>query len=169
MLLLASMTVYPVFAQRASEYQVKAAYLYHFLNFVEWPEAAFHGPAAPFEICVYGNDPFGSELDHAVDKKRVRGRSIHVRRSTGPAPPNGCHILFISESERPRLPWILDSVAKQPSLTVSEVPAFEQNGGMVRFVVQNESVRLRINSQSASDAGLKISSRLLSVATLVGR
>jgi len=168
--LMAMMTAaWPAAAQRAGEYQVKAAYLYHFLNFVEWPETAFQGQGAPFEICVFGTDPFGPDLDHVIDNKQVRGRSIRVRRSAGASPPGGCHILFIAESERTRVHWVLESVAKQPTLTVGELPGFEESGGMVRFIVHSDIVRLRINSRPAAEAGLKISSRLLSVATVVGQ
>jgi len=162
-------TATAAYAQVASEYQVKAAYLYQFLNFVDWPESAFRDANDPFEICILGIDPFGSDLDRIIQNKQVRGRAIHVRRSSASARPTRCHIVFIAETERTRMQWILESVSGQSVLTVGELPAFEENGGMFRFVIERDSVRLRINAHSATQAGLRISSRLLSVATLVGQ
>ncbi len=153
-------------AQQVSEYQVKAAYLFHFLNFVDWPQRAFRDAAAPFEICAIGTDPFGSDLDNTVAGKQVRGRSVRVRRLAGTPPAKDCHILFIAASERARVSWILDAVAGRPLLTVSELPEFEEQGGMIRFVVEQESVRLRINPKAVQGAGLQASSKLLAIATL---
>lgn len=157
----------PAAAQRVSEYQVKAAYLYQFLNFVQWPQGAFRTSEDAFEICLLGNDPFGRDLDRIVEGKQVRGRRVQVQRLGGTAWPNHCHVLFIAVSERPRLSWILDSVARQPLLTVSELREFEEQGGMIRFVVESDNVRLHINPRAANDAGLQISSKLLSVAAVV--
>jgi hypothetical protein len=159
----------PAVAQEVSEYQVKAAYLYHFLNFVQWPERAFADPVAPFELCVVGADPFGSVLDNTVRNKQVRGRPVRVQRIAVSAAAKTCHILFISTSERTRVPWILDSVAGRPLLTVSELTGFEEQGGMIRFVVEHGNVRLRINPANSAASGLQISAKLLSVATVVGR
>lgn len=153
-------------AQEASEYQVKAAYLYHFLNFVDWPSFAFDG-AEPVNICVVGNDPFGNDLDEIVRDKRVGGRGVQVRRFTGTAAGKKCHILFIADSESNRVGSILETVAGTPVLTVADLAGFETRGGMIRFVVEHDNVRLRINPDSATAAGLLISAKLLSVSTVV--
>lgn len=152
---------------QAGEYQVKAAYLYQFLNFVVWPGHAFLAPDSPYEICILGTDPFGAELDNTVRGKQVRGRSVHVQRLGSPASARHCQILFIAASERTRLPWILEAVAGLPLLTVSELRDFEDRGGMVRFVVEHDNVRLRVNPDSSAAVGVQISSKLLSVSTVV--
>jgi YfiR/HmsC-like len=157
----------PAAAQGAGEYQVKAAYLYQFLNFVEWPERAFANAGASFEICVMGADPFGSDLDNTVRGKRVRGRPVHVQRIAAQVEGKSCHVLFIAASERTRLSRILEAVASRPLLTVSELPGFEEQGGIIRFVVEHDNVRLRINPNNGAAAGLQISAKLLSVATVV--
>ncbi len=159
----------PARTQQVGEYQVKAAYLYQFLNFVDWPQHAFRDAAAPFEICVIGTDPFGSDLDNTVAGKQVGGRRVQVRRLAGIASAKDCHILFIAASERARISWILDAVAGQPLLTVSELRDFEEQNGIVRFVLERDNVRLRINAAAAAANGLQISSKLLSVATVVRR
>ena len=154
-------------AAQAGEYQVKAAYLYQFLNFVAWPGHAFQTPDSPYEICILGADPFGADLDNTVRGKQVRGRPVHVQRLGTPASARHCQILFIAASERTRLPWILEAVAGLPLLTVSELRDFEEHGGMVRFVVEHDTVRLRINPDSSAAVGVQISSKLLSVSTVV--
>jgi hypothetical protein len=154
-------------AGQASEYQVKTAYMYQFLNFVVWPASAFPANDSPFEICILGADPFGAELDNMVRGKQVRGRSVHVQRLASPPSARRCHILFIAVSERTRLAWILEAVSGLPLLTVSELRDFEQQGGMVRFVVEHDNVRLRINPDSSAAAGVEISSKLLGVSTVV--
>jgi YfiR/HmsC-like len=151
----------------ASEYQVKAAYLYQFLNFVSWPESATPAPNTPFQICVLGVDPFAADLDNIVRGKRVHGHYVHVQRMSSPSSTRGCHILFISASERNRLALVLEAVAGLPLLTVSELQDFERKGGMIRFVLEHENVRLRINPDTSAAAGLQISAKLLAVATVV--
>jgi hypothetical protein len=141
--------------------------MYQFLNFVVWPASAFPANDSPFEICILGADPFGAELDNMVRGKQVRGRSVHVQRLASPPSARRCHILFIAVSERTRLAWILEAVSGLPLLTVSELRDFEQQGGMVRFVVEHDNVRLRINPDSSAAAGVEISSKLLGVSTVV--
>ena len=151
----------------ASEYQVKAAYLCQFLNFVSWPESAVPAPNGSYQICVLGVDPFASDLDNTVRGKRVHGRHVRVQRLATASSARGCHILFISTSERTRLGLILDTISKLPLLTVSELQDFEGKGGMIRFVLEHDNVRLRINPDTSAAAGLQISAKLLAVATVV--
>jgi hypothetical protein len=141
--------------------------LYQFLHFVVWPDSAFRAPDSPYEICILGTDPLGADLDNTIRGKQVRGRSVRAQRLTSPASAGRCQILFIAASERARLPWILEAVAGLPLLTVSELREFEEQGGMVRFVVERDTVRLRINPHSSAAVGVQISSKLLSVATVV--
>lgn len=150
-----------------SEYAVKAAFLYNFARFVEWPAAAFRNPRDPMTLCVLGEDPFGSELDQTVDGKAVLGRQIVVRRFATPAGLEECRILFVSSSERPRFDQILAAVGNRAVLTVGEEEAFGRSGGIISFVVRQNRVRFQIDRGAASRAGLSIGSQLLEVAETV--
>jgi hypothetical protein len=143
------------------EYEVKAAFLYNFAKFIEWPEGAFRSPREPLTFCVFGEDAFGRELESTVDGKTVQGRQVVIRRPSQIPGLEACRILFISSSERPRFEQILASVGHHPVLTVGEEEGFARTGGIINFVVQSNRVRFEINQGAAERAGLKISSRLL--------
>ena len=151
-------------AQVASEYDVKAAYLYNFARFVEWPEQA---GASGFGICVLGRDPFGKALDAAVRGLQVRGATVSVTRLAAAAEARACRVLFISGSEAAQLPRIIDTLAGFGVLTVSDIPMFSQRGGMIEFVSEGKRVRFEVNLASAKEAGLMLSSDLLRVARTV--
>ena len=150
------------------EYQVKAAYLFNFLKFVEYPGESFADPLAPIVIGVVGDDPFGNALPQVVIGKTVQGRDlvIHVYRSGEDL--RGAHILFISASERKRLPTILASLHGSSVLAVSDASGFLDAGGMIQFLNENDRVRFAINTDATSRAKLKVSSKLLSLARPVG-
>jgi len=157
-----------VLAQEAlSEYQVKAAYLFNFLKFVEYPSDSFPDPLAPIVIGVVGVDPFGTSLPQVVIGKTAQGRDlvIHVYRAGEDL--RGAHILFISTSERKRLPVILSSLRGSSVLTVSDGAGFLDAGGMIQFLNENDRVRFAINVDATTRAKLKISSKLLSLARTV--
>ena len=151
-----------------SEYQIKAAYLFNFLKFVEYPNESFADPLAPIVIGVVGEDPFGSALPQVVIGKTVQGRDlvIHVYRTGEDL--RGAHILFISASERKKLPMILSSLRGSSVLTVSDTAGFLDAGGMIQFLYENDRVRFAINVDATSRAKLKMSSKLLSLARVVG-
>ena len=160
----------PLRAQQSAaslEYQVKAAYLMNFPKFVEWPASAFFAPDSPITICVLGNDPFGPALDRMVENERVNGRGIRVRRSVPEANPQGCHVAFISRSEREGMAQVNSRLRMSSVLTVSEVPGFADAGGMIEFVIEDGKVRFYINAAAAQSAGLTVSSRLLRVASAI--
>ena len=150
------------------EYQVKAAYLFNFLKFVEYPNESFMDPLAPIVIGVIGDDPFGNALPQVVIGKTVQGRDlvIHVYRIGEDL--RGAHILFISASERKRLPMILSSLRGSSVLTVADTEGFHEAGGMIQFLSENDRVRFAINVDATSRAKLKMSSKLLSLARAVG-
>ncbi len=154
-------------AARASEYQVKAVFLFNFAQFVDWPARAFHDSTAPFVIGVLGNDPFGAYLDETVRGETVHGRPLEVHRYQGVGEIKTCHILFISPSEEDRLGEILDTLRDRAILTVGDLPAFALRGGMIRFVADKSRIRLRINIEAAKAANLTISSKLLRAAEIV--
>ena len=149
------------------EYEVKAAFLYNFARFVEWPDPA---PAAeePVEICVLGEDPFGEVLDRTIAKKKVRGHPVVARRIEGPDDAATCRIVFVSASEE-RLRPTLETLAREQTLTVGEDDDFTKQGGMIKFLLDERRVRLEINVDALERAGLKASSQLLRVARVVRR
>ena len=159
----------PVFAQDAlSEYQVKAAYLFNFLKFVEFPNESFADPLAPIIIGVLGEDPFGNALPQVVTGKTVQGRDLVIHLYRTGENLRGAHILFISVSERKRLPMILSTLRGASVLTVADTAGFLDAGGMIQFLNENERVRFAINVDATGRAKLKISSKLLSLARVVG-
>jgi hypothetical protein len=153
-------------AQVAAEYDVKAAFLYNFTKFVEWPPSAFADERSSLKICVLGEDPFGKSLQ-AVASEEVAGRKLTVLRTESMGNPAGCHVLFVSRSERERLPRILAEVRERPVLTVSDTKGFLDQGGIINFTLEGSKVRFEINQDSAEKAGLKISSKLLRLATRI--
>ena len=149
-----------------TEYEIKAAYLYTFGRFVEWPPRPSRDDSG-FTICVLGTDPFGAALDSTLANGVVRGRNVVARRIAMPAEAPACHVLFISASEERRLPEIVQALSHRDVLTVSDIPQFSARGGMIQFVTTGKRVRFEINLPSARDAGLTMSSELLRVASAV--
>lgn len=155
-------------ATSPSEYQVKAVFLFNFTRFVEWPPQSFADPHAPFVIGVLGRDPFGSALDEAIRDETVNGHTLLVRRFQSLADLQPCQILFIDRSAGPEAFRSLSSVERQGTLTVSDIDAYTEPGGIISFVSEGRKIRLRINVDSARGAGLTISSKLLRPAQVVG-
>jgi hypothetical protein len=149
-------------AQVASEYDVKAAFLYNFTKFVEWPPSAFD-ERNDFQLCVLGDDPFGKSLK-VVEDERVAGRRITLLRTPKLAEAEGCHILFISRSEKSRIPHILQDLGASPVLTVADTDGFLDEGGIINFRLEGSKVRFEINQQAAERVGIKISSKLMRLA-----
>ena len=147
-----------------SEYQLKAAFLYNFTRFVEWPTAAFPDPAGPFALCVLGADPFGSDLDQTIVGKTVNERPLVVRRLQNAQDLGRCHLLFISASEQGRLPQIFAMLRSRKVLTVSEVPGFTESGGIINLLLEDQRILFEINLDAAEQAELEISSKLLRLA-----
>jgi hypothetical protein len=148
------------------EYQVKAVFLFNFTRFVDWPAAAFADAQQPIVICILGDDPFGSYLDDTVRGEKVDNRSLVVRRLQHVDDFDACQILFVSGSEAGRVEEVVALLKGRSILTVSDADAFGKRGGMVRFVAENNRIRLRVNVAAARAAGLTISSKLLRVAEI---
>ncbi|PYV95690.1 MAG: DUF4154 domain-containing protein [Acidobacteria bacterium] len=151
-----------------TEYQVKAAYLYNFGKFVEWPTRGTTSESS-FNICVLGQDPFGSTFGSTLGGENIKGKSVLLKRIPNAQEAVGCHILFISSSEEPRLKEILAALDKTSVLTVSDMPQFTRRGGMIQFVMDANRVRFEVNLTSAERTGLTVSSQLLKVAISVRR
>lgn len=149
------------------EYQIKAVFLFNFAQFVAWPSAAFADPQAPLVIGVLGEDPFGPYLDETVREEVIGGRKLVVQRYRHGADAARCHILFISRSETGRLEQIVAELRGHSILTVGDAAGFAQRGVMIRFVTEQNRIRLRINLEAARAANLTISSKLLRPAEIV--
>lgn len=149
---------------KPTEYQVKAAYLYNFSRFVEWPQQMPHNPGDYFLICILGDNPFGNALADIVSHEHVNGMSVLTKQVLTPEDVAGCRMLFISYSERNRLKHILSTLDHTSVLTVSDLPQFTEHGGMIQFVVEDNHVRFQVNVATAKRAGLAMSSELLKVA-----
>ena len=149
-----------------SEYQLKAAFVFHFAEFVDWPARAFTAPGSPMIIGILGDNPFGNELEQAVRGKSLNNHPLTVKpiSSVAEAATN-CHILFVSSSEKKRFPEIFTGLGKASVLTVGETDRFNESGGMINFTLEGGKIRFQINDAAAKRAGLKISSKLMSLAT----
>jgi hypothetical protein len=156
------------FADRApTEYQVKAAYLFNFLKFVEWPEDPSTDPHGKWVIGFVGDTPIADELTHLVEGKNVLGRDLQVKKFQDSDNLHGCNILFISESEKKRLPSIFAELRDASVLTVADMSDFTSLGGMIQFVLEDSRVRVAIDVGATGRAHLKVSSKLLSLARSV--
>jgi YfiR/HmsC-like len=153
--------------ERPGEYQVKAAYLYNFGRFVEWPAKLTTANPGSFNICVLGEDPFGPALDTALAGETIGNQKVAARRISSPQDSADCQILFISSSEAKRLNKIVEALDKTAVLTVSDIPQFSQRRGMIQLVMEGNRIRFEVNLAATQRAGLTLSSELLKVATAV--
>ncbi len=148
------------------EYRIKAAFIYNFAKFTRWPAGSFADDEAPLDFCIYGDDPFAGALD-AVAGRTIRGRRVAVRRIATIEASAGCHLLFISDSEAERLTGILAALGDRPVLTVADMPDFARAGGIINLTTNaDDKLRFEINTGTARRAGLKLSSKLLSLAEI---
>jgi len=147
-----------------TEYEIKAAYIFNFAKFVEWPTKAFSQPSSPIVIGILGENPFHKDLEDTIRDKTVDDHPLVVKEFPSPAEPTNCHILFINSSEKARLPQILKDLNGASVLTVGEMDGFTEAGGMINFVREGTKIRFRINNTAATKVKLKISSKLLSIA-----
>ena len=151
------------------EYQVKAAFLYNFAKFVEWPAGTFVNSTDPIGICIVGQNPFGSALEDMVQGKKVGDRGFAVRRFPDTLESSQCQILFIGASEWKRTRALLDAVKSPGVLTVGETDDFTALGGIISFRLDGPRVRIQVDLQMAEHARLRISSKLLSLAEIAKR
>ena len=158
----------PAVAQREAEInKLKAAFIFQFANFVEWPEEALGDDGDPFVICIVGNESLGEILKGAVRGKSVRGREVEIRTMDGSSDLTSCQIMFVDDEDRRDVPRVIDEYATQPVLTVGDSDDFTSEGGIIRLYPEASKLRIEINIDAAERAGLKISSKLLSLAKVV--
>jgi len=154
----------------APEYRVKAAILYKFALFVEWPAKAFPAQTSPFVACVLGKDPFGPWLQQEMGEARVGAHPVEIRNFEQGKAAEGCHLVFIGASEKSRLEEILIPLRGTSALIVSDVSDIDQFcrwGGMISLLMEGAKVRFKLNEKALEQAGLKIDSKLKRVAISV--
>jgi hypothetical protein len=151
----------------SKEYQIKAAFLFNFAQFVEWPSNTFTNADMPFTIGILGDDPFGKALDETVQGETIQTHKLVIRRSRQLEDLDGCQLIFVAKSEKGKLGEILPKLQSWKILTVSEMQGFANRGGVINFYVEGNKVRFEINLATAQREGLKISSQLLSVGKIV--
>jgi hypothetical protein len=160
-------TSLPLRAQqiKASEADVKSAFLFNFGKYVTWPRDS----GDRFSICILGSDSLGSSLDKTVSGEKIASKPAEVRRIRDARDSSGCNVVFVSSSEASHLESVLAELAKYPVLTVSDLAQFTERGGMIQFVNEGNRIRFQVNLSAAQTAGLVLSSELLKVAKSVKR
>ncbi|HTP43671.1 MAG TPA: YfiR family protein [Candidatus Acidoferrum sp.] len=151
----------------ATEYQVKAAFLFNFAKFVEWPLGTFTGPTQTFDICVYGPDPFGPVLEKELLGKSVGDRRVALGRAMRVEDLAGCRVIFVGAWGREPVGELFRRLKDHAILLVGEADGFAAAGGTIQFTIEDNRVRFVINPDAADRAGLKISSKLLALAKIV--
>lgn len=131
---------------------------------MEWPSQSFAGPKSPFVIGVLGKNVFGGDLEQTIRNKAINNHPFEVKQFDSVSGAAHCQILFISPSEKDQLPTIIEGLAGSSVLTVSELDHFDETGGMINFIIENDQVHFQINNEAAKKAGLIISSKLLRLA-----
>jgi len=152
--------------QAFDEYQVKAAFLYNFAKFVQWPSGSFASSTDPIGICIIGQNPFGWTLENMVRGKMVGDRAFAVRQFSDTQQASQCQILFIGSAEWKRTRALLEAVKNPGVLAVGESDDFTELGGVISFRLDGPRVRIKVNLQAAEHAKLRISSKLLSLAEI---
>lgn len=137
-------------AQSASEYQVKAAFLFNFARFVEWPADAFLSADSPLQICILGQDPFGRDFEQMIEDKTVSGHRIEIAHPEGVPQARACQILFIALPDKQQMLPVLQGLKGASVLTVGDAPGFAKMGGIINFVLDDNRVRFEINQKPPS-------------------
>jgi hypothetical protein len=152
----------------SGEYDLKAAILFNLVKFVEWPPTSYPDARAPTVVCTLGKEPFGPALDRFASTNSVFGRQLTVRRLQREEDSHGCHLIYISSSERKLLPDILKGLEGSHVLTVGETEQFAAHGGMVQLTMEDKQVHFTINLGVASREELRIRSGLLALSKIIG-
>ena len=152
--------------QKPGEYQIKALFLYNFLNFVDWPvDSSFHS-SPTINVCIIGDDPFADAVDD-IRNETVKGKKLAIRFYRPFDEPEGCHLLFIPASEKNHAGHILRPVKESNVLTVGDTEEVGRHGAVISFFIEQKKVRFAINIEAARRAGIKISAKLLKLAKII--
>lgn len=150
------------------EQLLKAVFIFNFAKFTRWPENAWKAQADPLVMCTAGEDALVEALGQ-LGGKTVQGRPVNLQRLAGMTSARNCHVIYIAVSEQKNTMGIIKSVQGEPVLTVSELPQFDQRGGIIKLYRENGRIRFIINLSAANGAGLTFSSRLLDLAVVVNQ
>jgi hypothetical protein len=153
-------------AAQTGERELKAAFLYNFAKFVDWPPAAFPDRSTPVTLCTLGDDAVGASLAAVVKGETLNDRRLVVRRLRDPQEARDCHVLFVSPAEK-RVAQVLASLREAGVLTVGDGNDFLDQGGMIRLFLEQSRVRFDINLDAAERSHLTLSSKLLRLARAV--
>jgi hypothetical protein len=151
---------------KPGEYQVKAAFLYNFVKFVEWPDDKNAPTGRVINICILGEDPFGNAFDFIKDET-IENRRLVIKRFKTLQHIENCHVLFISRSEQEYLGQILTTVKGLNILTVGDTEGFAQKGVIINFYIEESRVRFEININSLKLSGWRISSKVMHLARII--
>jgi len=149
------------------EYQVKAAFLFNFTQFVEWPAGSSEATGSPFVIGILGENPFGNYLREIIAGERVNGHLLTIQQYKNADEIKLCHILFINPTDNKHIREVITALKGRSILTVSDAANFIDAGGMIRLSTINNKIRIQVNPAKAKEAGLTISAKLLGVADIV--
>jgi hypothetical protein len=152
-------------ADIAKEYQIKAAFVYNFTKFVEWPPDRFAASTDPIVIGVLGKNPFGDNLENAVRGRKVAGRDIVIVNISSATSRTPIHVLFVASGEEKSF----DPGLAAGALTVGESERFTALGGMITFISDADKIRFMINLEKADREQIKLSAQLLKLASTVRR
>jgi YfiR/HmsC-like len=153
----------------SKEYQIKAAFVYNFTKFVEWPERSFADASSPIVIGAFCPQPVSAELERVVRDRKVNGRSVVVKKLDAAEEARSTHVLFICASQEAQIANIESAISGLPVVTVGESARFVEAGGMIYLVREDDKVRFEINMQPAERRGVKVSAQLQKLARLVRR
>lgn len=149
------------------EYQVKAAFLFNFTHFVEWPANSFTSPQAPLTIGILGTDPFGNYLKDLVKSETIGQHPLTIKHFATIEEVSDCHILFINVSDKKSIPAVIETLKGKNILTVSDINRFAKSGGMIRLYTEDDKINIEINFEEVKAEGLTISSKLLKLSKIV--
>jgi hypothetical protein len=149
------------------EYPLKLAFLYNFTKFVEWPSDSFRDPGASLAICVIGNDPFSPDLEAELRTRTVGSHPVEIKTLRSNDALSVCHMVFVPVTEKNQAARIVSGLKGSSTLTVGEIEGFAVQGGIINLTVEENKLHFEVNPLAAERAGLKISSRLLSISTIV--
>jgi hypothetical protein len=150
--------------KQPSEYAVKAAFLFNFIKFVEWPAAALPEHDSVIVVGVFSENPFLKDLDQTIQNKKIGDHPVLIKQLKTPAESLDCQVIFLGETDRQREEQVLGIVKAKSILTVGELDKFIESGGMINFVREGTKIRFQINQKAATDARLQISAKLLMLA-----
>jgi hypothetical protein len=163
-------------SEKSKEYQIKAAFLYNFINFVDWPKEKTTDNNDLITIGIIGRDPFGKAFE-PLKNKQAKGKKVLIKRYISLKESKlskdqvegirKCHLLFVCRSEKEQFRSIINIVKDQNVLIVGDMNNFLKSGGMVNFVIEEQKIRFEINNNAAKQAKLNIRSKLLRLAKKV--